>query len=68
MGPAPAEGSSPVQSSARAKAGLHASAFDTSTEEKAALFNDMQIMAQMGSQMNPHPPNRSDDGSSLKIE
>jgi len=28
----------------------------------------MQIMAQMGSQMNPHPPNRSDDGSSLKIE
>lgn len=36
---------SPMQLSMKAKAGLHHQAYDTSTEEKAALFNDMKIMA-----------------------
>lgn len=55
-----------MQSSMKAKANLHNQAFDTSTEEKAALFNDMKIMAQMGQQMNPNQMNRSEDGSSMK--
>lgn len=62
-------GSSPMQtSSIKAKAGLHNQAFDTSTEEKNALFNDMKIMAQMGQQMSPSQQNRSDEGSSIKID
>ena len=62
------DGSSPMQSSMKAKTNLHNQAFDTSTEEKAALFNDMKIMAQMGQQMNPSQMNRSDDGSSMKAD
>ena len=42
------EESSPIQSSMKAKAGLNLQTYDTSTDDRVALFNEMKIMTQMG--------------------
>ena len=60
------EQSSPIQSSMKAKANLYVQPHDTSTDDKLALFNDIQIMSQIGQKHNfKTNKSKTDDDNSL---